>query len=196
MARMTDAVSSGSLLLATPSLIDPNFRRSAVLICEHGDQGTMGLIINRPLEASLSQLFSEIVNDGGELPDDIGSVFSGGPVETGRLMAIKNVRDGLTGDNDHPVLDGVVLVDDIRGAVEAIARREHRIEDYRFMLGYAGWGGGQLAGELSEESWFVRPATWELALGTRPEAIWPDALRELGGVHRLYAEMPIDPSMN
>ncbi|MCA8960909.1 MAG: YqgE/AlgH family protein [Planctomycetes bacterium] len=192
---MKPTVTSGSFLLAAPSLSDPNFRRSVVLICEHSDQGSMGLVVNRPLDASLAQLFAEIVDDGGVLPEKAGQVFCGGPVEQNRLMALRAVDGDATGA-DHRVIDGVVLVDDIRAAVDAIARGEDEATSYRFLLGYAGWGAGQLDGELQEDSWIVRPATRELVFDVRSDAMWPNALRELGGVYRLYAEMPSDPTVN
>lgn len=197
---MSETLTPGDFLVAGPSLVDPNFRRSVVLMCEHDEEGSMGLIVNRPLQVSLDQIFPEIAADVGELPTQPGSVVFGGPVESGRVLAIRDTRSappvpGLD-DANIAILDGVSLVGEIREAIAAIARNEQRPEHYRLMLGYAGWGPGQLDSELEHGSWIVRPATRRLVFGTEPEKIWPTALRELGGIHRLQAEMPIDPSVN
>ena len=179
---------AGTLLIASPGLLDPNFRRCVVLICDHGPHSTMGLVLNRPLQMPVSRFFPEVENSA-----DAGFVHCGGPVETNRMLVI-----GRHGSSDAPpqIFQDVTLVGDIDDALRDIRETPSRAQDYRFFLGYAGWGEGQLDQELSEEAWIVRPATATLLFTTPPAQIWSQSLREMGGLYALFAEMPLDPTMN
>ncbi len=200
----------GMLLIAAPALQDPNFCRTVVLLCDHGPMSTMGIGINRPMRVTIEQFFPQFKESSTAHPSAASStqpstppIFSGGPVETNRLLV---VRDGsakgeaaakeleLSGDLFHPVCPGVELVADIDTVMGQASRED--LQRYRFFLGYAGWGEGQLAQELAEGSWILCPATPELVFGTPPQLIWAESLRSLGGIHGLLAEMPHDPSLN
>lgn len=181
-------VEPGTLLIAAPNLLDPNFRRTVVLICDHSPASTMGLVLNRPLDVPVSRIFPDLENVG-----DVGLVHCGGPVETQRMLVIGRSE---TTEGPPEIFEDVSLVADLDDALQEIRDSPSRARDYRFFLGYAGWGAGQLDDELAEEAWIVRPATAPLLFSTPPGQVWSQSLREMGGLYALFAEMPLDPTMN
>ena len=200
---MSVVLGPGVLLLAAPSLVDPNFRRSVVLLCDHGAMSTMGLVLNRPLRVGVGQLFPNFAGAVPEPPESVDPsqcVFSGGPVETQRLLVLRRSPpepDPADIEGEalfHSFMDDVGLVTDIDRVVES--EEFPVLEDYRFFLGYAGWGEGQLEQELGEEAWILCPATPKLLFDTPPQDLWGAALRSLGGIYALWATMPIDPTLN
>lgn len=180
----------GSFLIAAPTLADPNFKRSVVLLCEHNDEGSLGLVVNRPLSRTLTDVMPELF---GESDQRFGELFNGGPVETGRMLALCRTDEPGSG---YPVIDGLELVGAMEEALSGLAEGIRDAGEFRFFLGYSGWGPGQLENEIEEGSWILRPGTVSLAFETPPAQIWAESLRELGGVHRLIAEMPDDSSIN
>src|SRR6186997_2549432 len=132
----------GSLLIAAPTLLDPNFRRTVVFLAEHGDEGAMGLVLNRPTDT----LVAEALPDLAELAGADQSVFLGGPVSLESVLVVAELED--PDDASELLFESVGFVQD----AEAAARRG------RVFVGYAGWSAGQLESELEEESWFVVPA--------------------------------------
>ncbi|MFN0057829.1 MAG: YqgE/AlgH family protein [Planctomycetota bacterium] len=195
---MKHEVLPGTLLIAGPGLVDPNFRRAVVLVCEHSEEGSMGLVLNRPLNAPLAKVFPQLAKlasaDSAAAEETLGNLHCGGPVENGRLLVLST--GAQVGEDDRRVLEGIYLVADVGAVLSDLAAGIVVPSAYRFFLGYSGWGEGQLDQELAEESWITRVGQDKLIFATRPDAIWSEALRALGGVYRFYAEMPHDPSMN
>ena len=148
---MTSLVAKGNFLVAAPALADPNFARAVVLICDHSEEGAMGLIVNRPLPAQLS----DILSDEFTLPQGMPPAHQGGPVQGEHLLFLHSLaQDGL---DAHPVCEGVFLGGDpeILKRVLASAKAPPLLRCY---LGYAGWGAGQLEAEIAEGAWVVKPA--------------------------------------
>jgi putative transcriptional regulator len=176
----------GRLLIASPALQDPNFRRTVVLIAEHGDEGAMGLVLNRPSEA----VAEEAVPALAALIEPGGVVFSGGPVEPQAVIVLAEF-------DDHEQAAAIVFAD--IGFVRADADPDE-LPDLtrraRLFAGYAGWSGGQLEAELGEESWIVADPLVEDVFADEPQGLWSTALRRLGGRFALVATMPPDPSLN
>ena len=137
----------GHMLIATPELVDPNFFRSVVLIVQHSEEGALGLIINRPTETPLAEIWPQLSDEPCEA-DDI--LFGGGPCE-GPLMAIHTDP----GHAQIDVLDGVCFSAEPTAA-EWLIETEHRPR--RFYVGCSGWAPGQLEGELATGSWITMPA--------------------------------------
>jgi putative transcriptional regulator len=176
----------GQLLIATPSLVDPNFRRSVVLVTEHTDEGAMGLVLSRPSDATAA----EAVPPLEELVDPDAVVYVGGPVEPGAIVVLAEFED--PDDAAAIVFDDVGFVpaeSDTSDLVEATRRN-------RVFAGYCGWAAGQLEAELEEESWIVEPAEREDVFGGVAGALWSDVLRRKGGPFAVLATMPPDPSLN
>lgn len=169
----------GQLLVAAPSLVDPNFRRTVVLVAEHGEAGAMGVVLNRPSETRVREAVPELEPLAGEEP-----VFVGGPVATDSLLALAEVDDA--DDASELVVGDVGFVQDA-----AVAARRGRI-----FVGYAGWSAGQLEAELAEESWIVVPAEPDDVFTEEPDALWSRVLARQGGPLALLATMPPDPSLN
>ena len=179
---MTDDAHSlkGSLLVAAPALHDPNFRRTVILVAEHGDAGAMGVVLNRPSETPVADVVPELA----PLAGDADPVYVGGPVAADSLLALAEVDDPA--DAADLVLGAIAFVRD----ADVPTRRG------RVFVGYAGWSPGQIEAELDEESWIVVPAEADDVFSDEPDALWSDVLRRQGGPLALLATMPPDPSLN
>ncbi len=175
----------GSLLIASPSLLDPNFWRTVVLVTEHSGEGAAGLVINRPSPSPVSELVPLLE----PLVDDGEQVWVGGPVQPNSVLVLGEFVDvdeaavPLFGSLGFPALDDP---DDV---VPITTRR-------RVFAGYAGWEAGQLESELERDDWIVEPALADDAFTEAPEELWADVLRRKGGIYELVARMPEDPSVN
>jgi putative transcriptional regulator len=164
--------------------VDPNFARAVVLIAEHTDEGALGVVLNRPSDATVG----EIVPDLSSLVDEEEPVFAGGPVQTGGVMVLAEFDDPA--DAALPV-DGELGFVALEADMDEVAAGRARA-----FAGHAGWGAGQLDAELAEEAWFVAPFEREDAFADDPEELWSRALTRKGGAYALVARMPEDPSLN
>jgi putative transcriptional regulator len=177
----------GRLLVATPPLVDPNFDRSVVLMLEHGDDGALGIILNRPTDSTLAT----VLPDWHAHASAPGVVFSGGPVAPEAVIAL--ARGGAATDAGWvSVLDDVGSVDVGRDPDDL----GFRLDALRVFVGYAGWGPGQLESELAEEAWFVVPTLPSDPFSARPENLWRDVLRRQRGRLAMFANFPADPESN
>ena len=175
----------GQLLIAAPSLVDPNFRRSVVLVAQHTDDGAMGLVLNRPSEA----LVSETVPPLAPLVGDAETVWSGGPVEPGGVIVVAEF--------DEPSEAAELIFGDVGfmpaeadpGEVAETTRRA------RVFAGYAGWSAGQLEAELEADGWFVANAV-EDDVFHDAEDVWSFVLARQGGPYALLSKMPPEPGLN
>lgn len=163
------------LLIAMPQLLDPNFTRSVVLMIEHNEQGSFGLVINQPSPIKAVELLSslEMVWRG----DDDAVVWSGGPVSPTTGWVLHEPVPGLSGAGTTTVAPGVALSsspDRLRALAD---RPPGRI---RLLLGYSGWGAGQLAGEMARGSWLHADVDPALIFDVDPEDMWTEAVRSLG----------------
>ena len=166
--------------MATPALVDPNFRRTVVLVAEHGEAGAMGVVLNRPSQTAVAEAIPELVSLAG----DEEPVFVGGPVAVDSLLALAEVED--PDDAAELVVGTVAFVQD----PEVPALRG------RVFVGYAGWSPGQIEAELDEESWIVVPAEPDDVFSDDPDELWSSVLRRQGGPLALLSSMPPDPSLN
>lgn len=176
----------GQLLIASPSLLDPNFRRTVVLVTEHNDEGAAGLVLNRRSETSVADALPDLT----PLVEDTEVVYVGGPVQQEAVLCLAEFDD--PDDAAMLVIDHVGFIpgDGDFGLLAGGTRRA------RVFAGYAGWGPGQLEAELEESSWIVADAE-RIDLFADPDAdLWGSILRAKGGVYRMVALMPDDPSAN
>jgi putative transcriptional regulator len=173
----------GSLLIAAPQLLDPNFRRTVVLIADYGEEGAMGVILNRPSGMTVADAAPDLEPlIGAEAP-----IFAGGPVQPTSGVVLAEVTEA-----DEPVFDDVVLVPGIGELADVI----DGAGSVRVFAGYAGWGPGQLDGEVEREDWIVEPAQASDVFSEQPDALWGQVLERKGGQYALLARMPEDPSQN
>lgn len=175
----------GHLLIAGPALIDPNFWRTVVLVGEHTEEGALGVVLNRSSETSVDEALPELAL----LADDMGAVHVGGPVQPSAVVVL---ADFIEADDSTPLV--VESVGFLPSEVEPDTIGELRRA--RVYVGYAGWGPGQLDGELEEGSWIVEPALVEDVFTDDPDGLWSTALRRKGGPFAVLAAMPPDPSQN
>jgi putative transcriptional regulator len=172
---------AGSLLVAHPSMLDPNFRRTVLFISAHDpDDGAIGVIINRPLDKSVSDLVTETP------PQNLADVpvFFGGPVGNDQLMLAAfewHKGEGLK-LNQQALTD----VFDMTGDPPAV----------RAFLGYAGWSAGQLEAEMKQKAWIVQKPSRTALKFERLSRLWFDIMNKLGPWYRMLAAAPDDPSLN
>ncbi|MCX6395425.1 MAG: YqgE/AlgH family protein [Propionibacteriales bacterium] len=187
----------GHLLIASPTLDDPHFARTIVLLLDAGHDGALGVILNRPSEVPVG----EVLAGWGEVVSGPGVLFQGGPVETDSALAIADVAaaEGAPGasDEDEPVgwrrvFDDVGMVD-LDVPVELVAPA---LRGLRIFAGYAGWSAGQLEDEIAEGAWYVVPSETRDAFQTHPDRLWAEVLRRQGGQLAMLATMPVEPNLN
>ena len=178
---------AGMLLIAPPIMDDPNFRRSVVLLCEHGVDGSFGLILNRSLTLELTDVVDGMEQYGG-------SLSLGGPVQPNTLHVLH--RYGSRVGESIEVTDRVFWGGDFEAIQALIESEPTSAEEMRFFLGYAGWSPGQLDQEIEQGGWILAPSEESLIFVEDPESLWRAALRRLGGEYAVLANYPEDPRMN
>lgn len=176
----------GKLLIAGPTLQDPNFWRTVILVVEHNADGALGLVLNRPSATTVG----EVVPQLSELVDPEEDVLVGGPMEPGAVIVLADFMDpeeaaliafegvGVMGSSSEPA--------DLVGGVRSA----------RAFAGHAGWGPGQLDGELERGDWILESAQRIDAFAPDPAELWSEVLARKGGSYALVARMPPDPSTN
>jgi putative transcriptional regulator len=174
---------TGLLLVAHPSMLDPNFRRSVLFISSHDTaQGALGLIVNRPLDKHVSDLVTEPPPAAlADVP-----VFLGGPVGTNQLMFASFDWNGT----DSLRLTSNVALED----ADKMAEKDHSA--IRAFVGYAGWNAGQLENELSQNAWVLQKPTREALRPERLPRLWFEIMRGLGPWFKMLSAAPDDPSLN
>jgi len=175
------------LLVAAPPLVDPSFDRTVVLMLEHGDDGGLGIVLNRRSETTIDDVFPEWF----ELASPPEFVFAGGPVSTDAIIALARRR--------HAHLAGFVQVLDDLGTVDLAddpIGMGASLGSLRVFAGYAGWSPGQLEAELAQGAWFVVTMDpGDPFVGT-PERLWRDVLRRQRGRLAIFADYPEDATVN
>jgi putative transcriptional regulator len=176
----------GQLLLASPALMDPNFRRAVILVGVHSEEGAMGVVLNRPSEVAVSEAVPQLEQTVAEQEP----VYVGGPVQPSSIVFLAEFLDptpaGLLvlGRIGFPAPDA--SIDEL---TEATARR-------RVFAGYAGWGEGQLDAEVDQGDWIAHSAVPDDVFTDVPAELWSSVLTRKGGSYALIASMPSDPSLN
>ena len=194
MDHMGSEPKAGRLLLATPLLGDPNFRRTVILVVEHEvTEGTLGIVLNRPTKVPVGKVLEEWT----ELATDPSVVFRGGPVSPNSPLALALVPGkeeplGWRALDGAPALARLGLLD-LGAPPGGLAPA---IESLRVYAGYAGWSPGQLEAEIDEGAWYVLTAEPGDVFAAEPERLWSDILRRQEGNLALLATYPDDPSLN
>lgn len=166
---------TGQLLIAMPDIGDPRFERAVILICEDSKEGTMGLILNKPSDGiSFAELTRQLdlAKPGADRP-----VHFGGPVEMGRGFVLHS-GEYVSGLSSHLVLEDVRLsasLDVLEDMAQGRGPREALL-----MLGYTGWGAGQLEGEILANGWLSTPADATFVFQGGGDTMWSAALKRLG----------------
>ena len=175
---------AGSLLLAHPALMDPNFRRTVVLISAHSDEGALGVVLNRPMGKVLGEFSTDFsAGDLSSVP-----VFNGGPVNEQQI-----ILSAWHESEDQGAFKLYFGLDPDKARELKAATTSLSI---RAFLGYSGWTGGQLEDELKQSAWVVSPVEPDLLNRLDGEALWSAILGKVNPGLRLEAEAPEDPEVN
>ena len=178
----------GRLLVANPLLPDPNFDRTVVLLLAHGEDGALGLVLNRPSETRLAAPLPA----WEDLAASPAVLFVGGPVQLQAVICLARAPAQTTSEGWKPVTEDVGTVDLEMDPALLRAGFSH----VRVFAGYAGWGSGQLEAEIAAEAWWVVDAAPEDPFSETPDELWKRVLRRQRGRLALVASYPDDPSMN
>ena len=161
--QAADRIAPGVLLVADKKLDDPNFRKTVILIADHTDEGTLGLVLNRRTEMPLSQVLDSW-KEAARVKDP---VFVGGPVGRAGMFALIRLKTAL--DGAKRVVGDIQLVTDRKGLAAHLGEGPAIMRVY---AGYTGWGPDQLASEMSEGAWHVLPANPKFVFDDEPETLW------------------------
>lgn len=184
-------VKPGTLLVAAPQLLDDNFHRTVVFVIHHHEQGTLGVVLNRPSEVAVHDVFPQ----WGPHASDPQSLFVGGPVEQRTALCLAALRTG----EDVDTVEGVVGVRGPVGLVDLDSDPDELVthaRGMRFFAGYAGWEGEQLAGEIDRGDWLVVPALPDDVITTPGDDLWARVLRRQGTPLAFLATHPGDVQVN
>lgn len=180
-------VRRGQILLADPFLIDPNFRRTAVLLSEHGEAGSVGFVMNRRIKVKIHDLVPNF-------PKFKAPVFRGGPVGQDTVHYFHNVGDLLEGSQE--VVPGVFWGGDFDKLKFLIDQELIRPHNIRFFVGYSGWDEGQLTSELDYGSWIVADMDPNYLFKSNYRQLWTQAMYNKGDVYTVIAQMRDEVNYN
>jgi len=179
--------SRGKILISEPLLSDNYFKRSVVLLAEHNEEGSFGIIMNKPVDNK----FNDIVSD---FPDYGGHLYLGGPVSNSSLFFVHTLGDMI--ENSQEIADGLYWGGDIESVRELLLLKKINANQIRFCVGYSGWGIDQLEDELKRNSWLVSSLPPEILMNTSHDDLWEFALKSLDSQYGYWANFPTDPGMN
>jgi putative transcriptional regulator len=182
----------GQFLIAGKNLRDPIFFQSVVLIVEHGEGGTMGVVINRPSGVTVA----EALKNHFELDENGAMVYVGGPVERNALFILHNAGDLDT--SEKPVLDGLFVGSSPETFENIVSRAAEGNDDLKFRVyfGCAGWSPDQLEGELARNDWLVCPAELKYVFHPEPYDVWKLMLGEYARANPILPNVGGDPELN
>lgn len=178
----------GTFLISSPQIENGIFFRSVILLCENDVNGSLGLIINRPIDIVLPP---EILDNEAFYSQNM-KILTGGPVQTNQLMLLHMSKD--IPEQTMQIAPGIYLGGDL-DFLKSCANQEQQTP-IRLCFGYAGWSPGQLEQECMQGSWFTHPASARHVFFEPPEKLWQLLLREKGGKYASLSMMPEDLSWN
>ncbi|MDP1621950.1 MAG: YqgE/AlgH family protein [Bacteroidales bacterium] len=176
----------GSILISEPSLRDFYFRQSVILLVEHNDEGSFGVIINKPIEARLKDIIKGF--SFYNLP-----VYLGGPVKTDSIFFI-HTRSNI--EQSQPIMQGLYWGGDLDVIREMLRSKVMLPREIRFFVGYSGWSPNQLDRELNEKSWVLSQTSVKEVINDHPESLWSNYLKNMGKDYAIWANFPADPTFN
>jgi len=178
-------ITKGNILIAQPALYDYTFNRTVILITDHNELGSVGFILNKPLNHSVNLYVSELQSD---FP-----VYEGGPVETQNLYYLHKRPDLI--QNSEPISNGLYWSGEYEDVKNAINNNLIGEDEIRFYLGYGGWGENQLQSEVEENAWIVVEDDLDI-FQDWDNNLWKLQMKKLGGDHLIWLNTPADPTMN
>ena len=178
-------ITKGNILIARPTLYDFTFNRTVVIITDHNEKGSIGFILNKPLNQNVGLFVAELESN---LP-----VYEGGPVEVHNIYYIHKRPDLIA--NSEKIYNGLYWSGDYDDVKNAINNGLISKNEIRFYLGYSGWGENQLQTEVDENQWIVVDDKVDI-FQDWDKNLWKEQMKNLGGEHLIWLNTPADPSMN
>lgn len=187
MVNEFDMLQAGKLLIASATLLESNFKRTVLVMCEHNEEGSIGFILNRPMEFKVS----EAVAGFEEVEEPL---HMGGPVQVDTIHFLHSRGDLLEGSQE--VFPGLFWGGDRDELSYLLSTGVLRSADIRFFLGYAGWSAGQLEKEFEEGAWYTTDASLDTVFSGEYERMWSRTVRSKGGEYQFIANSPELPGLN
>jgi putative transcriptional regulator len=176
----------GCLLLSEPFMLDPNFKRTVVLLAEHNENGTIGFILNRPINVKLNEAVAELPGNG--------KLYYGGPVGTDQLFFIHTLGDRIDGSME--IRKGIYWGGNFETVKFMLKENLFSEGEIFFFIGYSGWAPKQLEKEMNENSWIVASMKPEYLRNKHFDTLWADVLKGMGKEYSMLSNFPEDPQMN
>jgi len=178
----------GKFLLAEPFLEDPYFKRSVIYLVEHNDKGSIGFILNKPIDLKINNALVGF-------PDYKESLYLGGPVQRDQLYFLHRLGSHI--ENSIEIADGIYWGGDFDAVKEMIENKVIKPDEIRFFVGYSGWTTSQLEEEIKSKSWIVAPAKSEEVFNLDTKHLWSSVMKGLGGKEfAIMSNFPEDPNLN
>jgi len=177
----------GKILISEPFMYDYYFKRAVILLAEHNEDGSFGVIINKPMAVD----FGEVIKD---FPDYKTKIYLGGPVKTDSLFFIHTLGEAI--DDSMPIVEGLYWGGDIDQVKEMILLKQANDSNLKFYIGYSGWMPKQLDTELKRDSWAVSTINSDLVMKSDSDNLWKNSLLKLGGDYKMWTKYPTEPTMN
>ena len=182
-----EKLKNGKLLIAEPFMVDPNFKRSVILLCEHEEEGSVGFILNKSLDMRINDLIEDF-------PEFKAPVYFGGPVQTDTIHYIHNVGNLL--EDTQKVNNGVYWGGDFEKLKFLIKSGTVNEENIRFFIGYSGWSNGQLEQEMKHGSWLTTSMHSNYLFKNNTESLWKNVMNNKGKAYTVIAQMPDSAHQN
>ncbi|MCK5136183.1 MAG: YqgE/AlgH family protein [Bacteroidales bacterium] len=182
-----NVVEKGRILISEPFLSDNHFHRSIVYLAEHNEEGSLGFVLNKPLEIGIA----EIVDD---FPESEFSISMGGPVSNNTVHYIHTLGERIPGS--VLIADGIFWGGDFDSMKSMIAEGGIKPFEIRFFVGYAGWSADQLEGEMKANAWLVGNISPRMLMQGVETEFWSDTLARYNNKYRAWANFPEDPGLN
>jgi putative transcriptional regulator len=184
---MSIHLASGIVLAAAHNLHDTNFKRAVVFLAQHEATGTLGYVVNRPLEPTLREILPDV--HGFDAP-----LFWGGPCQNDTLHCLHRIGAHVPGALE--IAEGIYWGGKFEVITDLLMSGGADVNDIRFFVGYAGWTDGQLEEEIKEESWMPAHSNQHLLFEEPTKNLWTRVVSGLGGDYRIIAGTPEHPSLN
>jgi putative transcriptional regulator len=177
----------GRILVADPFTTDLYFNHAVILLGEHGSEGTIGFILNKPTDLQMNDALEDF-------PAFDAPLYFGGPVQTDTIHFLHKLGDRLEGSKE--IVDGIFWGGDLEYLKILIDMKQVGKNDIRFFAGYCGWEPEQMHEEVISNAWIIAEGKKQLAFSDEPEDIWSEALKSMGSLYAAFANFPADPSLN
>ena len=176
----------GMFLIAGANMLDSNFSRSVILLCEHRYEGSFGLLLNQPLPLKLTDIVTITGWDAG--------IYRGGPVQENTLHFIHRCANLDIGSRE--IMPGVYWGGEFEDLAKKVSQKKISPEDIRFFIGYSGWGEGQLDNEIKNDSWYLRKADRKMIFYNDSRNHWRSIFKSMGKEYEILTNFPDDPRLN